>query len=170
MHAKGIPIPVINPMKPYRIPLLMLAMILAASCTYMDSGIYEVEPIAGDSTLITVTTSLDTFDQVILTDSVLISWEATVEKGELYYVEAILSSEIQVYELTTDYDRDTVPDPFVIRDSFWMDLTVPLASDIYYLEMTWYYSTNSNSLADYYRLEAWTLSKGFEINLGGIGL
>ena len=105
-------------MKPLRIPALLLALLWTAVCTYVNSGIYEVEPIPGDSTLISVTTNLDTLDQAVITDSILVSWEATIDLGELYYVEGILGSQVLVYELITDYDPDTLPHPYMIRDSF----------------------------------------------------
>jgi len=148
--------------------LLILGLVLAASCSYTNSEIYYVEPIAGDSTLISVTTSLDTVSEIIITDSLLVSWEATVERGEFYHIEALLSNYL-IYEMTPDYNPDTVIGSFVIRDSFWISVDLPLVFAIHPLDMYFYTSSNTNSLGDYYKVEARTLLKEFQINLGGVG-
>jgi hypothetical protein len=124
------------------LPILFVAMLLVLpACFYSDSEIYEVEPVADDPPVFSVTTNLDTLDNPLVNDSLEVIYEVNIEEGELYYVYAVIA-ETQVFESDSIYG------------SFWIDQGVAGEPGVDTLYLDFYYSSNSNSLADYAKYEA----------------
>ena len=68
--------------------LILLIFSLAAGCSYSDNEIYYVEPVPGDSATVEVFSNLDTMVLSVVSDSLLFSFETSIEGGELYFAEA----------------------------------------------------------------------------------
>lgn len=146
---------------------ITMAMLLA-SCTYSNSDIYYANPLPGDSATVVISTNLDTLDRVVISDSLLFRYSAGIENGELYFTRASIGSST-LYQYATDYDPDTLMEPFVLADSFWI-YTDPVSDEAQYtLLFTAYYSANTNSLGDKLGLEAGILELDFELFVEGGG-
>ncbi len=143
-----------------------MVMLAVAGCTYTDQEIYYVEPVPSDSAVIAVTTNLDTIEQVVITDSLMFRYRAEIEGGELYFAEASIGSLI-LYQLATDYDPDTVTGPYITTDSFWIRSDIAPDTNLYSLQFSLYYSSNTNSLADQVGIEADILNLEFDLLLEG---
>ncbi len=115
--------------------------LLISACIYSESGIYNVDPVPGDPPVIAVTTNLDTVVDPVVTDSLEVTYEVLIENGEFYVVEAFIANQ-QIYL------ADTTSGSFQI----YSHLVYQPGTDTLYLNF--YYSTNSNSLADIFNLEA----------------
>lgn len=153
----------------YLLPLcLLLAALLPGACTYSDFKEYWVEPVAGDSTSITINCNLDTLDQPLVTDSLMVAFSAEVENGALYYMAATLEQYL-LHEMEYEVDRDTLTAPHAVLDTFFVPDYVPVDSGDYELQLLFYYSTNSNSLADYFGVEFYQQDLVYLITLPGIG-
>ena len=143
-----------------------MVMLAVAGCTYTDQEIYYVEPVPSDSAVIAVTTNLDTIEQVVITDSLMFRYRAEIEGGELYFAEASIGS-LTLYQLATDYDPDTVTGPYITTDSFWIRSDIAPGTNLYSLQFSLYYSSNTNSLADQVGIEADILNLEFDLLLEG---
>lgn len=121
------------------IAVLLLSMLSA--CFYSDSEMYNVEPVPGDPPVILVTTNLDTLYNPPVNDSLEVIYDVEIEGGELYYVYAAIAT-TPVFESDSTYG------------SFWIDPSLADSSGVDTLYIEFYYSSNSNSLADKVGYEA----------------
>jgi hypothetical protein len=138
------------------IPILVLLLSGLPGCLFTDASIYEVEPVAGDPPVLTVSTNLDTLIDPPVNDSLEVIYGIEVSGGEFYYMYA-----------------DVGPDPVYESDStsgsFWVPTSVADSVGVDTLQLEIYYSTNSNSLADRvgYEARAARLKYPLYFNLGG---
>jgi hypothetical protein len=122
-----------------------------AGCIYSDSDMYFVEPVADDPPQISINTNLDTLYNPQVNEGLEVEYQVEINGGELYYVYAELAQSM-VFESDSSYG------------SFWI---IPLMADsagIDTLYMSFYYSTNTNSLADKFGYEALVESLDFALD------
>ncbi len=126
------------------------------ACSYTDSEMYEVEPVPGDPPILSVSTNLDTLHNPPVNDSLEVIYQAVVEGGEFYYVYADVVN-TSIFESDSSYG------------SFWIDSVLADSSGVDTLYMEFYYSSNTNSLADKVNYEARTeiLKYAIDFNPGG---
>jgi len=146
--------------------LFILFALATEACMYNDSESYYVNPIPGDSATLVVITNLDTIGNPVITDSLMIKYSAEIEGGELYVVDCNLDN-LLLYEYISDYDPDTLAAPYVLSDSFWIRGSLPLEPGIKTMSLSFYYSANTNSLADKYGIEASKRDLEYDIKLEG---
>ena len=139
----------------YMIFVALLAAALPA-CFYSDTDMYLVEPVPGEPPVLTVTTNLDTLVDPVVDDSLEVRYLAEVSNGKFYYLYADLAG-------STIYESDST------EGEFWITPYMADSSGIDTLYMEFYFSTNSNSLADQLGYEAQfkTLTFAIDFNLGG---
>ena len=121
---------------------LILAGIVAIinACTYSESGFYFVDPVPGEPPVISVTTNLDTINNPTVIDSLEVVYDVEIENGKFYQVEAYVVNQMV-------YNSDTT------SGSFWLTQDLVQQPGIDTLFIFFFYSTNSNSLADIVELE-----------------
>jgi hypothetical protein len=153
--------------RPAIFPVICLACCMGA-CVYSSSGIYNVEPVPDDPAVIDITTSLDTMIDPTVTDSMAVIYTVEIDKGELYYIESKLE-DLPVYELATAYDPDTVEGPYQLVDTFWIRGSLPVDPGSNTLYMNFYYSSNTNSLGDLFRIEASVIELEYIIKMEWTG-
>jgi hypothetical protein len=141
-------------MKNLLIISVVLLVLIAGACVYTDNEIYAVEPEPGDPPTISVTTNLDTIPDPTVVDSLGVSFLVNLENGRLYLVDVLLNN-------TVVFSEDTTMGTFWLRNS----LVETPGNDTLYMNV--YYSTNSNSLADLFGVEANTLSIKYPIKFEG---
>ncbi len=148
--------------------LLSGFLLLLGACTYTNSDFYWVDPVPGDPASIEVTTSLDSMDNPTINDTLdlLVMMDVEVTNGELYFIECFMD-DIPVYDSLIAYENDTANTSHIFRDTFEIQRTIALDSGYYSLFMYFYYSKNSNSLADIYGYEAKALEIEYDIYLEG---
>lgn len=110
------------------------------SCIYSESGIYLVEPVPGDPPSIEASSNLDTIADPVLVDSLEVIYSAGVENGLFYGLE-------------TYYLNDLVYNSDTTSGSFWLKPATFQLSGVDTLYLYFFFSTNSNSLADILELE-----------------
>ena len=119
------------------IPILFAALLLAGlpACFYNDAEMYNVEPVPSDPPVRSVITNLDTLYNPQVNDSLEVIYQVEVSGGEFYKVYADVASST-VFESDSTYG------------SFWItsDMADSLGVDTLYMEF--FYSSNSNSMAD----------------------
>ena len=140
----------------------------ASSCIYTDTDSYVVIPEPGNAASLTISSNLDTLPDPAVTDSLLVTYDAGIENGELYYVEAVIE-DIRIYDRETDYDPDTVPGLFVLADSFWVQASLPLDTGDFTLSLYFYFSSNTNSLGDIMGREYDALQQSYTLSMEGGG-
>jgi hypothetical protein len=113
----------------------VLLLFLLKACFYSDTDIYYVDPVPGDPPEISVSTNLDTLINPQVNDSLKVIYTAEVVGGEYYYVYASVHN-ILIYESD------------LAEGSFWIQSSLADSSGVDTLLMQFYYSTNTNSLAD----------------------
>jgi hypothetical protein len=125
-------------------------------CYYSDTDIFYVEPIADDPPLLSVSTNLDTLHDPQVNDSLEVNYLVDISGGEFYYVYADVAGSIV-------FESDST------EGSFWITSLMADSSGIDTLHMEFYYSTNTNSLADMFGYEALAeyLNFALDFNLGG---
>jgi hypothetical protein len=125
------------------IPILFATLLLAGlpGCFYSDSEMYNVEPVPGDPPVRSVSTNLDTLYNPQVNDSLEVIYQVEVSGGEFYYVFADVASST-VFESDSTYG------------SFWITPDMADSSGVDTLYMEFYYSSNSNSMADKLGYEA----------------
>jgi hypothetical protein len=130
-------------------------LLMLPACFYTDSDLYEVDPVAGDPPVFSVTTNLDTLNNPPVNDSLEVIYRVDIEGGELYYVYGEIAD-------TLVFESDS------IYGSFWINHGVAEDPGVDTLYLDFYYSSNSNSLADIVNYEAIlkTLKLAVEFNLG----
>ncbi len=113
-----------------------------------------MEPIPGDPPLFSVSTNLDTLSNPTVNDSLEVIYDVEISGGELYYLYADVGN-------TTIFESDST------SGSFWIFPILADSSGIDSLYMEFYYSSNSNSLADKTGYEALVeyLSFAIDFNL-----
>jgi len=124
------------------ISILMATLILLLpSCFYSDSELYQVEPVPGDPPVISVVTNLDTLVNPAVNDSLKVIYDVEIEGGDLYYVNAVIL-DAQIFESDS------------IHGSFWVTALMSGVTGVDTLYIDYYYSSNTNSLADITGYEA----------------
>jgi len=125
------------------------------ACFYSDSNTYYVEPVPGDPPLVSVTCNLDTLHNPPVNDSLEVSYQVEIEDGEFYYIYADL-----VHAAVYESDSSS--------GSFWINSMLADSSGSYSFYLEFYYSSNSNSLADKvgYEVLSDTLKYAIDFNLG----
>ena len=125
------------------IPILFTALLLTGlpACVFTDSEMYNVEPVPSDPPVRSVSTNLDTLHNPQVNDSLEVIYQVEVSGGEFYYFFADVAS-LTVYESDSTYG------------SFWITPDMADSSGVDTLYMEFYYSSNSNSMADKLGYEA----------------
>ncbi len=126
-----------------RISIFLMALLLVVlpACFYSDTTLYEVEPVPGDPPVISVVTNLDSLINPPVNDSLEVIYQVELSSSNFYYVYADVAS-------TTIFESDSS------YGSFWIDSGLADSSGIDTLYLEFYYSSNSNSLADMFGYEA----------------
>ena len=125
-------------------------LLLCHSCFYTESDIYFVDVVPGEPPTFTVAINLDTIFEPTVTDSLEVFYEAEIENGEFYLVQSFVSNQVL-------FQSDS------LQNSFWLyqdDVTYPGLDTLY---CYFYYSTNTNSLADLVKAEANIVKKRYPI-------
>jgi len=135
------------------IPLFFAVLLLSGlpACFYSDSELYEVEPVPGDPALISVRTNLDSLYNPPVNDSLEVIYQVEISGGDFYYVYADVAN-------TTVFESDSS------YGSFWINSVLADSAGLDTLVMEFYYSSNSNSLADKVGYEALFKSLNFIID------
>jgi len=124
------------------VPVILAGIfLLYRSCFYAESDVYFVDVVPGDPPIFSVSVNLDTIVEPEVNDSLEVFYGAEIEKGEFYLAQAFVSKSVV-------FESDSV------ANSFWLfpgDVPYPGVDTLYII---FYYSTNTNSLADIVRLEA----------------
>jgi hypothetical protein len=136
------------------------------SCIYSDTDSYIVIPEPGQPASLWVTSNLDTLPDPVVTDSLMVTYEAGIENGELYYVEAVIE-DIRIYDRLLEYNPDTVPGIYFLADSFWVRGSLPLDEGTCTLNLNFYFSSNTNSLGDLLGLEYDAYQRPYILTLEG---
>lgn len=124
---------------------------LICSCTYSDSGIFFVTPVPGDPPEIWVTTNLDSIPNPTVVDSLEVIYDVEIINGDFYQLEAYFLNELV-------FNSDST------NGSFWIDSTFVQSPEVDTLSLYFFFSTNSNSLANIVGLEYDYVSLDFPIN------
>jgi hypothetical protein len=119
-----------------KLPLALLVItVIAGACIYSNNEDYVVEPVPGTPPTFAAGTNLDTVTDPVVTDSLQVFYEASVENGRFYFMDAVLN------DLHIFYSDTTI-------DTFWIQSSLVPDPGSDSLHLYFYYSTNSNSLAD----------------------
>jgi hypothetical protein len=141
-----------------RISILTTALFLLwlPACFYSDSEMYYVEPLAADPPVISVSTNLDSLFNPPVNDSLEVEYLVDISGGELYYVYAEIANSMV-------FESDST------RGIFWVTPYMADSAGIDTLHMQFYYSSNTNSLADKLGYEALVkyLDFALDFNAGG---
>jgi hypothetical protein len=125
-------------------------LILCHSCFYTETDIYFVDVVPGDPPVFSVSTNLDTIVDPVVSDSLEVIYEAEIENGEFYLVQSYLSDGFI-------FQSDS------LQDAFWIHLEDEASPGLDTLYLYFYYSTNSNSLADLVKAEANIVQRKYPI-------
>jgi len=134
-----------------RVKATLTALALLSACFYTDTEIYSVDPVADDPPEVSVVTNLDTLDNPKVNDSLEVIYEASIVDGELYFVDAVVSDQTIHFSDTT-------------HGSFWIYPYQSEKTELDTLYMDFYYSSNTNTLADVTGYEALTTSLKYAID------
>lgn len=118
---------------------VLLGSLFLHACFFNDSEWYQVDPVPDDPPLVTVVTNLDTLENPRVNDSLQVIYDLSIENGEFYVLDAVLADE-------TIYLSDST------NGTFWVYPDQSADVDTLYLDF--YYSSNSNTLADLAGYEA----------------
>lgn len=147
-------------MKAFKIlPVAALALLsfVASSCLYSDTEEYWVVPVADDPAVVRFLSSLDSLPSpVILTDSLVVFYEVEIENGDFYQAR-ISVSDLEIYR------SDSLAGTFVVDSSM---LSPGGVAEM--LDVLLFYSSNTNSLGDYYGIEASDSTLSFPITRPGM--
>jgi len=136
--------------------LAAVFLCLIPACFYSDVELFEVIPVPGDPPVFSVTTNLDSLHHPQVNDSLELIYNVEIAGGELYFVYA-----------------EVAGTPFFESDStsgfFWIYPEMADSSGVDTLYLDFYYSSNSNSLADRVGYEALMdhLKIAVDFNWGG---
>jgi hypothetical protein len=135
--------------------LIVLGIVcLINGCIYSDDGIYRVDPVADDPPLVLASTNLDSIENPVVIDSLVVVYDISIQDGELYLLDVILGNQFV-------YESDTT------QGSFWIYASDSEFPGIDTLKMNIYYSSNTNSLGDILRIEARELGLNYAIEFKG---
>jgi len=129
----------------------LVSLLPLGSCYFRDKDVYEVEPVAGDPAIVSVVSNLDTMDHPPVGDSLEVFYSVSVENGDLFFMEAVVSDE-------TFFTSDS------LEASFWIYPFLSTGIDSLFLEF--YHSSNTNTLADKTGYEARITSRSYAIDFG----
>jgi hypothetical protein len=124
---------------------------LTRSCFYAESDVYFVDVVPGEPPLFSVAVNLDTIVEPEVVDSLEVWYGAEIENGEFYLAQAFVSNSVV-------FQSDS------LQNSFWLypgDVPYPGVDTLY---VSFYYSTNSNSLADIVKLEANIVQRKYAVS------
>ncbi len=142
-------------MKNTILTLIVLGIVcLINGCIYSDEGAYYVDPVADDPPIVLASTNLDSIENPVVTDSLEVVYDISIQNGELYFLDVILGNK-------PFYDSDTA------QGSFWIYASDSELPGIDTLRMDIYYSSNTNSLGDILRIEARELDLKYAIDFKG---
>ena len=120
-----------------KITTIILAgiVVLIGACVYSESGTHHVDPVPGEPPSFQVSTNLDTIPDPKVPDSLEVFYDADIENGEFYQVESYAFDELVYMSDSTE-------------GSFWISYDSLYRTGMDTLSLFFFYSTNSNSLAD----------------------
>jgi hypothetical protein len=121
------------------------------ACTYSDDGVYKVDPVADEPPIVVASTNLDSIEFPVVNDSLEVFYDISIQNGELYILDVLVGKE-------PVYESDTT------RGSFWIYFYDAKQPGIDTLRMNFYYSSNTNSLADVLGVEARDLGLKYAID------
>jgi len=124
-------------------PVLVTCVVLCLSsaCYFTDNSLYEADPVAGDPPVVSITTNLDTMDLPRVNDSLQVIYDLSIENGAFFFMEALVTAGIV-------HTSDSA------RGSFWIYPFQSQSNDIDTLNLVFYHSSNTNTLADIAGYEA----------------
>lgn len=128
-----------------------ITLSLLSACTFTDDEFYRADPVADDPSVVSVLSNLDTLYQPKVNDSLLVIYEVSVENGEFYFMDALVSAR-------TVHSSDTS------SGSFWVYPSQSNETDLDTLYMDIYHSSNTNTLADRIGYEAATTRQNYIID------
>ncbi|RLD25413.1 MAG: hypothetical protein DRI70_07170 [Bacteroidetes bacterium] len=143
-------------MKKLPVRWLVGIMILSHACSYSDSDTFYVDPVPGDPPEIWVSTNLDTLMDPTVKDSLEVVYDVEIINSDFYQLEAFVTD---LFVFNSDSTNE----------SFWLDSTMVAEPGIDTLYLYFFFSTNSNSLADIVDLEYDVVSLKYPIifEMGG---
>jgi hypothetical protein len=134
------------------IPVVALLLSMLPACFYSDSEMYKVNPVPGDPPIVSITTSLDTLtSSPPVNDSLEVIYEVEIEGGEFYYMYAVIANNL-AYESESIYG------------SFWVKPSMADKPGVDTLYLDFYYSSNTNSLADIVKYESLMQTLAFALD------
>ena len=133
------------------IPVVLGIVCLINACTYSEDGVYRVDPVPDDPPVVWTTTNLDSIENPVITDSLEVDYNFSIQNGELYILDVTLG-DVSIYQSDTTHG------------SFWIYANDSELPGIDTLRMIFYYSSNTNSLADKLGLEARDLGLKYAID------
>lgn len=133
------------------IPVVLGIVCLINACSYSDDAIYRVDPVPDDPPVVYATTSLDSMENPVITDSLEVEYDISIQNGEIYLLDVTLGNE-------SLYQSDTT------NGSFWIYAYDSELPGIDTMRMNIYYSSNTNSLADKLGIEARDLGLKYAID------
>lgn len=143
-----------------------LMAFLQPACDYTNNDVFMVDPISGPEPVISVQCNLESDSVYPVLDSLQVIYQVTLEHADLYYVEASIN-EVIVYGMQPEYDSDTVEGLLVMADSFFVHSDLNLVPGNHNLDLYFFHSTNTNSLADLAGTEYTYYQQEYRIKLEG---
>lgn len=131
--------------------MILGSICLINGCIYSDDGIYRVDPVPDDPPIVLASTNLDSIENPVVTDSLEVEYDISIQNGELYILDVTLGNE-------SFFQSDTT------QGSFWIYAKDSELPGIDTLRMIFYYSSNTNSLADKLGVEARDLGLKYAID------
>lgn len=133
--------------------ILVVAMLFSMlpACFYTDSEMYRADPVPDDPPVVSITTSLDTLNNPPVNDSIEVIYEVDIEGGEFYYFYAVVANNLA-------YESDS------IHGSFWVNSSMADEPGVDTLYLDFYYSSNTNSLADIVKYESLMQTRVFALD------
>ena len=128
-------------------------LIIMNSCTYTDDTEHFVSPVPGEPPVFSVQCNLDTLPLIRTDDEILVSYSAEIDNGVLYYVSAEVN-ELLTYDTLANLKADSTTGALVLSDSFYVKKVVDLLPGENILDLYFFVSTNSNTIADLVGAEA----------------
>ena len=143
-------------MKKLPVRWLVGLLLLAHACTYSESDSFYVDPVPGDPPEIWISTNLDTLMNPTVADSLEVVYDVEIKNSDFYQLEAYVTD---LFVFNSDSTNE----------SFWLDSTMVTEPGVDTLYLYFFFSTNSNSLADIVDLEYDLVSLKYPINfeMGG---
>ena len=132
-------------------PVVLGIVCLINACSYSDDGLYRVDPVHDDPPLVWASTNLDSMENPVITDSLEVEYDISIQNGELYVLDVAVGNK-------SFYQSDST------NGSFWIYAYDSELPGIDTLRMNFYYSSNTNSLADKLGIEARDLGLKYAID------